>query len=101
MINGAIFNSSLVITQERIIPDWRPQTFNELEAADFELLCAEKPDLVLLGTGPQQKFPPASLYESLISAGIGLEIMSTPAACRTYNILIAEGRRVATALLLA
>ena len=59
-----------------------------------------KPDLVILGTGNQQRFPPPKLYQSLVFAGIGLEIMTTPAACRTYNILVSEGRMVAAALIL-
>ena len=94
------FNRSLVLLPDRIIPDWRPDSFQQLTAEDFESLVELHPDLVLLGTGQYQAFPPPALYRSLVNSGIGLEIMTTPAACRTYNILVAEGRRVTAALIL-
>lgn len=99
IIGGNSFDHSLVVLPNRILADWRPRSFKDLEAVDFTDLKALNPDLVVLGTGPQQRFPNPSLYQSLTSAGIGLEIMSTPAACRTYNVLVSEGRRVAAALL--
>jgi len=98
-IGGQYFDHSLVVLPDRILDDWRPQTFLELEAADFETLAALTPDLVILGTGLSLHFPAPSLYRSLASAGIGLEIMTMPAACRTYNVLVSEGRRAAAALL--
>ncbi len=98
-VNGSSFSRSLVIMQERIISDWRPETFQQLTENDFSELLELGPDIVLLGTGPQQQFPIPGLYRSLIDAGIGVEIMTTPAACRTYNILTSEGRRVIAALL--
>lgn len=98
-VNGSSFSRSLVIMQERIISDWRPETFQQLTENDFSELLELGPDMVLLGTGPQQQFPTPELYRSLIDAGIGVEIMTTPAACRTYNILTSEGRRVIAALL--
>ena len=94
------FSRSLVLLPDRIIPDWRPESFQQLMAEDFEPLVELRPDLVLLGTGRRQAFPSPALYRSLVSSGIGLEIMTTPAACRTYNILVAEGRRVSAALIL-
>jgi len=94
------FNRSLVLLPDRIIPDWRPDSFQQLTAEDLESLVELHSDLVLLGTGQRQAFPPPALYRSLVSSGIGLEIMTTPAACRTYNILVAEGRRVTAALIL-
>lgn len=100
MIGERRFNRSLVLLPDRIIPDWRPESFRQLTAEDFESLVELRPDLVLLGTGRHQAFPPPALYRSLVSSGIGLEIMTTPSACRTYNILVAEGRRVTAALIL-
>jgi uncharacterized protein len=98
-VNGVKFTRSLVIMAERIIPDWRPESFEDLTEADFASILEMQPDLVVLGTGPKQQFPMPALYQSLTNAGIGIEIMSTPAACRTYNILTSEGRKVIAALL--
>ena len=94
------FNSSLIILPNRIIPDWAVRTMEQLQASDFETVLELRPDLVLLGTGERQHFPPHNKYRSLTEAGIGLEFMTTAAACRTYNILVSEGRRVAAALIL-
>jgi len=98
-VNGAIFSRSLVVMADRVIPDWRPDSFQSLSEADFSAFVEMRPDLVVLGTGQQQQFPDPRLYRALIEAGIGIEVMTTPAACRTYNILTSEGRRVISALL--
>ena len=94
------FSNSIIILPERVIADWRPPTTEQLQASEFEILLGLQPDLVLLGTGEHQQFPPPDRYSCLTVAGIGLEIMTTPAACRTYNILVSEGRRAAAALIL-
>jgi uncharacterized protein len=99
VVNGVKFTRSLVIMAERIIPDWKPESFEGLTEADFVSILEMRPDLVVLGTGPKQQFPMPALYQSLTNAGIGVEVMSTPAACRTYNILTSEGRKVIAALL--
>lgn len=99
VVNGVSFSSSLVIMPDRLIPDWRPGSFLELSEQDFAAFVEIGPDLVVLGTGQQQRFPDPRLYRQLIEAGIGIEIMTTPAACRTYNILTSEGRKVLGALL--
>lgn len=99
VVNGVKFTRSLVIMAERIIADWRPDSFEDLTETDFSSILEMRPDLVLLGTGPKQQFPMSALYQSLTNAGIGVEVMSTPAACRTYNILTSEGRRVIATLL--
>ncbi|WP_428607455.1 Mth938-like domain-containing protein [Sedimenticola sp.] len=99
VVNGVSFSSSLVIMADRIIPDWRPDSFQSLCEEDFQAFVEMGPDLIVLGTGPRQQFPDPRLYRSLIDAGIGVEVMTTPAACRTYNILTSEGRKVIGALL--
>lgn len=101
VVNNRRIQRSLLLLPDQLIDDWRPQAFAELSDDDFTCLVQLQPDIVLLGTGSRQRFPAPSLYRSLVSAGIGLEIMGTPAACRTYNILVSEGRRVAAALLLS
>jgi len=99
-INGRIFRRGLLVTPLRILEDWRPQRFEDLTAEDFAQVAELAPELLLLGTGPRQRFPAPHLYAALTARGIALEAMDTGAACRTYNILLTEGRRVALALFL-
>jgi uncharacterized protein len=98
-INQETFTASLIVTPERLVPDWRPREFAQLTAADFETIAALKPEVVLLGTGSRLRFPDPALTRALVIAQIGFEAMDTGAACRTYNVLMGEGRRVAAALL--
>ena len=100
VVGDSRYSCSLIIMPERIIAEWHPRSPEQLQAGDFEMLSTLGVDLVLLGTGRRQVFPQPALYRSLIDAGKGLEIMDTPAACRTYNVLISEGRLVAAALIL-
>lgn len=99
-VNDESFTSSLVITQQRIIPDWIPQTFDAMEPGHLHQLTEMKPEIVLLGTGDQIQFPEPALQAIIMECGIGLEVMDTAAACRTYNILSAEGRNVMAALIM-
>ncbi len=100
IINEQAYYKNLIIMPEQLIPDWRPQSIEELTAADFDEMLASKPSMIILGTGEKQIFPPAALYAAATNAGIGVEIMHTPAACRTYNILMSEGRSIAAALMM-
>jgi uncharacterized protein len=100
LVNGARHDASLVVTADAVLP-WEAATFEALAQAHFEALAALAPDLVLLGTGPRLRFPAAALTTPLVQAGIGLEVMDLRAACRTFNVLRAEERRVAAALLFA
>ncbi len=99
MVNRQRYEHNLILLPDRIIGDWRPAGFDELTAADFEQLAELAPEIVLLGTGARLRFPRPELTRALMEARIGLEVMDVPAACRTYNILAAEDRRVAAALL--
>jgi len=98
-INNKDYSHSLIVTATEVM-DWPPTGFNKLLAAHFEMIADLRPEVVILGTGAKLLFPPASLTRSLIEARIGLEVMDTGAACRTYNILMSDGRRVAAALLM-
>ncbi len=100
VVDGRRFESSMILMPRQIIESWPPAGFGELNEGHFLELAGLGTDLVLLGTGERQRFPAASLYRPLIERRIGLEVMTTAAACRTYNILMAEGRSVAAALLL-
>ncbi len=73
---------------------------NDLAAFNPAVLLAQEPEVVLLGTGPRQIFPAADFRSKFLSAGIGFEVMDTGAACRTYNVLLGEQRRVVALLIL-
>lgn len=92
--------ASLVVMPETILTDWPVVAFDRLAPDSFTPILDLQPELVILGTGSRHRFPRPALYQLLIAAGIGLEHMDTGAACRTYNILAAEGRKVAAALIL-
>ncbi len=98
-IGGRRHTSSLVVMPDRAPQGWGAAGFAGLAVAEFEFLRGLAPDLVLLGTGTRQRFPAPALLRPLIEARIGYEVMDCGAACRTYNVLMAEGRRVAAALL--
>lgn len=100
-IGDQSYERSLILTPERIIPNWRPRDFGELEPALLLELAALKPEVVLLGTGERLRFPPTSWLTPFFTARVGIECMDTGAACRTYNLLLGEGRHVVAGLLLA
>jgi uncharacterized protein len=99
MVNRQRYERNLVVLHDRILTDWQPAGFDELSAADFARLAELRPEIVLLGTGTRLRFPRPELTRALVEARIGLEVMDVQAACRTYNILAAEERKVAAALL--
>ena len=98
MVNGERRDSSVVVLPDRI-EQWPVKGFDELSADHFTFLKNLQMEIVLLGTGTRQRFPHPRLTASLAQARIGLEVMDVQAACRTYNILVAEERKVAAALL--
>lgn len=95
------FARSVIVCAATLIDDWRPQHIGELTAADLEPVLALRPQVLLLGSGARQVFPGPALLARLHAARIGFEVMDTGAACRTYNVLVGEGRDVAAALLIA
>jgi len=99
-IGATEYRENLVLTPESVAPGWAAKGFDELEPSDFSDLLAQKPEVILFGAGPAIRFPHPRLTGEVAKAGIGFEVMDTAAACRTYNILAAEGRRVVAALLL-
>ncbi len=99
-VNEQEVHRSLIITPEQLVTDWPPQAFVDLEEVHFEAVARLEPEIVLLGTGGHQRFPPPRLTRALLARGVGVEVMDTAAACRTYNIIMLEGRRVAAALLM-
>ena len=99
MVNQTRYERSLVVLPGQVLADWRPEGFDALGAADFVRLAELAPESVLLGTGSRLRFPRPELTRALHEARIGLEVMDLQAACRTFNILAAEDRKVAAALL--
>lgn len=99
VVNDTIYNKSVIISLTTLKP-WQPQTFAELTVNAFTDILALQPKIVILGTGEKQLFPSSLLLKPLIENNIGVEIMDTAAACRTFNVLTAEGREVVAALLL-
>ena len=98
MVNGERRSSSVVVLPDRV-EQWPAKSFDALSTEDFAFLGGLSAEIVLLGTGARQRFPPPQLTAELARAGVGLEVMDLQAACRTYNILVAEERKVAAALL--
>ncbi|MFZ2540195.1 MAG: Mth938-like domain-containing protein [Gallionella sp.] len=100
MVNGERYGHSIVVLAAEVRSDWAVEEFDALSTEHFDYFLSLKPDVLILGTGAQQRFPHPRLYRSLTDAGIGVECMDTPAACRTYNILVAEDRKVIAAILI-
>lgn len=98
-VNAVRHDTNLVVLPDRLITDWTMARFETLELADFERLAALDSEIILFGTGDQLRFPSPQLLQPLIAVRKGLEVMSIHAACRTYNVLIGEGRKVAAALI--
>jgi uncharacterized protein len=98
-VGEQVFHRSCILTPDRVVPEWRPTKVEDLEERDLEALFAAKPELVLLGTGDRQQFPAVQIRGAFVRAGIGLETMDMGAACRTFNVLVQEGRNVCAALL--
>jgi uncharacterized protein len=87
-----------IVAPDKLIAGWRVSTPAELEFSDLAPAIALSPEIILLGTGSEQSLPDIELMSALAEQRIGLEIMSSPAACRTYNVLVHEHRRVVAAI---
>lgn len=99
-VNGTQYRQPIVVTAGKVFTDWQAIDFTSLKTEDFAYFVKLTPEVVLVGTGRQQQFPHPQLYRCLIEARISVEFMDTHAACRTYNILVAENRKVVAAILI-
>lgn len=99
-VNDTTLTRSLIVSPTKLITDWSPQALSELHAQDLQEVLSFQPAILLIGTGATLVFPPVEVYGELINQGIGVEIMDTAAACRTYNALTAEDRNVVAALII-
>ena len=99
-IGDEVYREPVAIRQDAILGAWTHVDIAQLTAPDFAELIASEPELIILGTGADNVFAPRELVFALARAGIGLEVMTTPAAARTFNVLAGEGRRVCAVLYL-
>lgn len=100
-VNQTRHTQNLIVLPDQLIEDWAEnKTLDQLESSDFKCLLPLKPEIVLLGTGTTLRFPDQAILKDLANNGIGIEVMDTQATCRTYNILVDEGRHIAAALLI-
>ncbi len=93
-VNDRVLDRSFVIAPDRLIEDWPVTDARALEPADLEPLMSLQPEVLLLGSGSGQAFPPAAVMAACLRRGIGIEVMTNDAAARTFNVLAGEGRRV-------
>lgn len=99
-IQGHSYCCGLAVSAETLIPNWGPRQVDDMDQGHLRILLASEPQVVVIGTGSHQRFPEPAVYAKLLELGIGVDIMDTGAACRTYNILVSEGRRVVAGLML-
>ena len=97
-INELVLRAPCIVTAQQLVRDWQARSVSTLALADLEQIFALQPDVVLLGTGAKQVFPDRVIRQAFAARKVGLEVMDLGAACRTYNILVQEERRVAAAL---
>jgi uncharacterized protein len=99
-VNKTAYPHALIVQPDGDVMPWAVEDQAELSVEHFAKLAALKPELVIIGTGKQQLFLKPNLLQPLIQAKIGFEMMDSQAACRTFNILMSEGRKVLAAILL-
>lgn len=100
IVNGEPYPQTIALTPEEVIDDWVIKPIADLADADFATLLARSPEMILLGTGSTHVFPPRELMFAFARRGVGLEVMDTAAAARTFNVLATEGRQIAAVLYL-
>lgn len=99
-VNSKVYPHALIVQPEGEISPWPVSAFADLSSDNLSSLCVFKPELIIIGTGKKQQFLKPELIKPLIQAKIGFEMMDSQAACRTYNILMNEGRQVLAAIIL-
>ena len=98
-VNSVRYERNVLVSPAAVV-EWPVGDFETLTPADFAFIREVQPEIVILGTGARQRFPPPELARALAASGAGVEVMDTKAACRTYNILVAEDRKVMAAILI-
>lgn len=98
-VDGNVFSQAIVVGKSGVLENWFEGTAAQLELKDLETVLENKPEILVFGSGERHEFPPPQLMAELSRRGVALEVMSTSAACRTYNVLVSEFRDVSAALL--
>ncbi|HRJ53283.1 MAG TPA: Mth938-like domain-containing protein [Candidatus Thiothrix moscowensis] len=99
-VNQETLTNSFILGANTLMTEWRPTRMEDLTVDDLQALFALQSEVIIIGSGAVQTLPTAAIWKALVQNGIGFEIMSTDAACRTYNVLLSEARRVAAAFFL-
>lgn len=99
IVGGVEHRQSVLVPWHGSVQPWPVDDFESLDETSFDALLALQPELVIFGSGSRLRFPKPAMLKALMARRIGFEAMDTPAACRTYNVLLAEGRAVVAALL--
>lgn len=99
-VNQQLVERSFLLTPRQLLADWRPRSVAELQPDDFAPALELQPEVILLGTGPRQHFPTPLVLASVMRNGVGLEVMDSAAAARTFNVLAGEGRKVLAGFLI-
>ena len=99
IISNINYKNSIILSPEKIFENWPPESIKDLKNEDLNQIISLQPEIVIIGTGRELVFPETAVLEPLTDAYIGVEIMDTGAACRSYNFLVGEGRKVVAALI--
>lgn len=99
-INGRRFEQSLVVAPQHLQPEWPVDSMEQLSAEQLQKLVDLQPEVIIIGTGKQIRFPHPEVYAHVVQQGVGIEFMDSGAACRTYNVLLSEDRAVVAAIIL-
>jgi uncharacterized protein len=99
-VNDVLINRSFILSPDRLLEDWAPQHHEEITLDSLQAALELEPEILIIGTGSALHFPAASIMADIQGRGIGLEVLDTAAACRTYNVLVSENRSVVAALLM-
>jgi uncharacterized protein len=98
-VGEEVLTRSCVLRADQLLRDWRPQSVEDVTLVDLEPVLALDPEIVVFGVGARQQFLRPELMAAMLARGVGCEVMTTEAACRTYNVLVSEDRRVVAALM--
>lgn len=100
-VNDRVLDRSFIVAPDALVEEWQVHDITTMQPADLEPMFTLKPELIVLGCGNVQRFPPAAVMAACLTRGIGIETMTNAAAARTYNVLAGEGRRVAMGFVIA